>query len=262
MSKMKTQLCQLALRPLTKLKPKCRNKTRWCSTFDMVIRYYRFKEDDVLVKLCEDMADLEAFTLTATEERKLLALKKILDDLYLCTKKLQDPAYSFCEMRALFDCLIQEYPDLGQYISSNAAIVHSVAFESALVKLSAQQAHTLSNDEKDAVSKLKLLLPPVVVVPDDALPQLAPRNILQKAHETHLRNSYVDSTSSVCAILTYRSNIYPSVAWIPIGSVCAESLFSVADSVFDSRRLSTLPVHMEEQMFLKFNRTLWKHKYG
>lgn len=43
MSKMKTQLVGLALRPLTMLKPRTRNKTRWVSTFLMVERYFRFK---------------------------------------------------------------------------------------------------------------------------------------------------------------------------------------------------------------------------
>lgn len=50
------------------------------------------------------------------------------------------------------------------------------------------------------------------------------------------------------------------MSFIPVGSVCVESLFSVAEHVFDSRRLSTLPVHVEDQMFLRANRSLWRYK--
>ena len=59
----------------------------------------------MLSKLCEDVPDFADFMLTTTEERKLLAMKKIMDDLFLCTKKLQDPTLSFSEMRTLFDIL-------------------------------------------------------------------------------------------------------------------------------------------------------------
>jgi hypothetical protein len=63
-------------------------------------------------------------------------------------------------------------------------------------------------------------------------------------------------------LMLTRSSGYPSVDWIPVGTVHVESLFSVVDSVFDSRRMSTLPIHVEEQMFLKCNRSLWIHKLG
>jgi hypothetical protein len=64
--------------------------------------------------------------------------------------------------------------------------------------------------------------------------------------------------------LTYsrarKSTAYQDVSFIPVGSVCVESLFSIAAHVFDARRLATLPVHVEDQMFLRANRFLWKHK--
>jgi hypothetical protein len=183
MTKMKTQLVSLALRPLTSLKPRNRNKTRWSSTFLMVERYNRFKQDDVFTKLCEDVPDMEAYMLAASEERRLQTLQKTLVDLHLVTKQLQDPLFTFAQMRVLFDCLMQEYPSLNLYVARDSEIIHSIPFESALTKIS-------------------------------------------------------------------------------IGSVCVESFFSVVDSVFDSRRMSTLPIHVEEQMFLKCNRTLWIHKLG
>lgn len=195
MSKMKTQLIQLALRPLTRLKPKCRNKTRWCSTFDMVVRYFRFKDDAVLTQLCEDVPEMDAYTLTASEERRLVILKKMLDDLHLVTLKLQDPNYTFCEMRNLFNTLVQEYPELDHYIVTDASIVHSTVFEKALVKISSQLAHTLTDEEKVAVAKLKPQSAPIAL--DNVEP--GEKNILSKAHDAHLANSYVDLTI-ICVI--------------------------------------------------------------
>ena len=50
---------------------------------------------------------------------------------------------------------------------------------------------------------------------------------------------------------------YMNVNFIPAGSVMVESLFSVVGHMFDERRLSTAPVHLEEQVFLRMNNTLW-----
>lgn len=37
----------------------------------------------------------------------------------------------------------------------------------------------------------------------------------------------------------------------------AESLFSIVGHMFDDRRLSTSPVNLEEQVFLRMNNSLW-----
>jgi hypothetical protein len=242
MTKMKTQLISLALRPLTSLKPVTRNKTRWCSTFTMVERYNRFKQDEIFAKLCEDVEEFEVYLLSAAEERRLQTLQKSLSDLNLITKQLQVPLFTFAQTRALFDCVMQEYPTLNQYIAPDADIVHSVNFESALAKISARLEHTLTQAEKEAVVKLKLPNADAIVI-DDNERELT---ILQKA-QARLQSS---------------SNVYPCVDWIPVGTAEVESFFSIVDSVFDSRRMSTLPIHVEEQMFLKCNRSLWVHKFG
>ena len=183
MKKMKTQLIQLALGPLTHLKPKSKNETRWSSMFEMVNRYYRFKEEDVLKKLCEDVPDMESYMLIASEERRLLALKKIIDELHLCTKQLQDETMTFGLMRELFDILIQDYPEMGKHIGPQAEIVHSRIFESALYKISSHQSQSLTEDEKLSVMKLKTAT--MVDVETQA-------NILKRAHEAHIRKTYED----------------------------------------------------------------------
>lgn len=51
--------------------------------------------------------------------------------------------------------------------------------------------------------------------------------------------------------------IYIDVSVIPSTSVMAESLFSQSKYIFNDRRLSTTPEHVEEIMFLRTNHHLW-----
>lgn len=52
-------------------------------------------------------------------------------------------------------------------------------------------------------------------------------------------------------------NKYRNINYVPVGSVMVESLFSMVGNLFDDRRLSTTPVHIEEQVFLRVNNHLW-----
>jgi hypothetical protein len=194
MSKMKTQLIALALRPITSLKPITRNKTRWSSTFQMVERYFRFKQDEVFRLLCEDVDDFEDYLLTVAEDRRLQALQKSLQDLYLITQKLQDPQLTFAQVRVLFDTVMAEYPTLNQYISTESGIVHSHNFEQALQKISARQEHSLTLQEKSSVLKLKSLSPTeeIEVEVDPNVDQ----TILQKA-QARMRLSYVKGVTVI-----------------------------------------------------------------
>ena len=166
MQKLKTQLIQLALRPITSLKPRLRNKTRWISTFLMIERYLRFKEAGVLVQLAEDIPAMLEFYLTQAEDRQLLGIRKFTTDLQVITKQLQRMDITFAETRVIFDTLIDEYPQMGVYIAQDARIVHSPVFESALIKISSRMEHSLTDEEKQSVVKLKGLNPRVVAGPE------------------------------------------------------------------------------------------------
>lgn len=54
-----------------------------------------------------------------------------------------------------------------------------------------------------------------------------------------------------------RKKMYMNVDFIPVGSVMVESLFSIVGHIFHDRRLSTSPVNVEEQVFLRMNNHLW-----
>lgn len=50
------------------------------------------------------------------------------------------------------------------------------------------------------------------------------------------------------------------IDFIAVTSCIVESLFSVAGHVLDDRRAQTLPIHAEEQIFLKSNGHLWSEE--
>ena len=98
--------------------------------------------------------ELEELVLTVTETRRLLILKKVLNDFESVFQKLQRNDITIGQARRLFDALIEKYPTLGSHIAVDAHIVHSVAFEAALVKLSI--GGDLSDEELEAVRPLLL----------------------------------------------------------------------------------------------------------
>lgn len=64
------------------------------------------------------------------------------------------------------------------------------------------------------------------------------------------------------ALMNYAKDSAPVVKYIPLNfiicsSSIVESFFSTTEHVFGSRRAGTLPMHVEEQMFLLRNRHLW-----
>jgi hypothetical protein len=123
----------------------------------MIERYFRFKEDGVFEQLGEDVPEMLELYLTQAEDRQLLGIRKFLIDLQVVTKQLQRSDMTFAEMRVIFDMLIEEYPQMGEYIAQDARIVHSQVFESALIKISSRMEHTLTDEEKQSVIKLKRL---------------------------------------------------------------------------------------------------------
>lgn len=83
------------------------------------------------------------------------------------------------------------------------------------------------------------------------------------ATAVNINSEEPNRTTSFAAAILERSNLIPkkgsymNTRFIPPGSVIVESLFSSVSHIFNNRRLSTTPVHIEEQIFLKANNYLW-----
>ena len=191
MSKLKTLKISLVLRPHTKLKPKMRNKTRWSSTFEMIERYFRFKDDGVLDRLLEDEEDIEVFLLSPIEERRLRELQKLVQPSHRVTLELQNPNITFARMRGLFDHVMLNYATMNQYIATNSTIVHSPCFESALAKISSNQSQALTDEEKESVEKLKLLNTEEIEVDEESTDENSADSFIKNAFRAMGAQTYV-----------------------------------------------------------------------
>lgn len=105
----------------TKLRPKLRQDTRWGSTFKMLSRYF-----ELLEFIDRDDEKLADFIPSATENKGLKVLLKTLSGIQSVTMELQVDGLRMWEVRALFDALLKQNPDLKRYLgtfSSTSCIV-------------------------------------------------------------------------------------------------------------------------------------------
>ncbi|ETP46884.1 hypothetical protein F442_06951, partial [Phytophthora nicotianae P10297] len=117
------------LKKHTELLPVKRNVTRWSSTFAMVERYVRIRQDIKKVDAVEELIPTDG------KHRKLLALLEHLKKFESVCKRLQRDETNMADVRLLFDSLVAEYPVMGEHLKSAAKIVHTPAFEAGVVKV-------------------------------------------------------------------------------------------------------------------------------
>jgi hypothetical protein len=116
------------LRTRTPLEPVTRNDTRWSSTYDMLLRFFRIREflDDTDSALVHYMP-------TPLEVNELSLALDDLKEFESTTKLLQDEKRTMSEVRVIFDAILSRYPEMERYISKCGNIVHSPSFETAIV---------------------------------------------------------------------------------------------------------------------------------
>jgi hypothetical protein len=64
------------------------------------------------------------------------------------TKDLQREDATLCDVRTLFDCVLEDNPSLGYYVAQDSAITHSKEFENAVVRVQQGQEDSLLDEEK------------------------------------------------------------------------------------------------------------------
>jgi hypothetical protein len=144
--------------------------------------------------------------------------------------------------------VVRDFPKLSKYLKADSKIVKHPVFERAVAKLSVGNEN-LDDNEKAAVTAL--LIPVEVIDEEEREPSSKKskcsyaEDILHEAKD-HLRPKIA------------LPNKYMDTSFIPPTSVAVERFFSVAGFVLGERRLSILPVHAEEQLFLRVNRSFWK----
>lgn len=140
---------------------------------------------------------------TMREQRKIDQLTTLFEDLDSVTKSLQRSNITCSQVRTLFDGVVSEYPSTASRLSSTARIVHSLLFESAIVKLQEQRFAELSSQETSAVAALKKQHTTNGTNSEDVRSYSFAERLLKRRRTETVEQNYLDTrfltpTSNVC----------------------------------------------------------------
>ena len=226
MKKLQTYKNRAVLRKSTTLVPVIRNSTRWSSTYEMLKRYCELRP-------MIDSSSIELATLLPSSTENLMTeiLLRGLKKFHSITLKLQSEDVDIGQVRVLFDAVILEFPDLGQYLSPNAEIVKSAAFETAIVK-------TMSGVDLTLVEN----------------------DLLSRFSSNEVTEAQLDRSDDYAESFLKRQKLENSclnLKWIPPTSNICERGLSRSRLTQTHLRHASSPVHMEAIQFLHYNRELW-----
>jgi hypothetical protein len=179
-----------------------------------------------------------------SEERKLHALLKQMENLNSVTLELQRSSLTINEGRMLFDSVIRAYPVTSYYLGIRASIVHSPDFECGIIKIMSGEETSMTEDER---TTCRILEEPLEIISDEE--KTEEKKTLTFAQQALLGKRKADSMSQPT---TYQ---YPK--FINPTSNIVERLFSLASLVLTDLRGQLSPYHFEAVVFLKINRNYW-----
>ena len=242
MGKLKNLKLAGKLRKHTNLHPVQKNDTRWSSIPAMVRRYLQLHQFLSMPEFFNDKG-LVDFLPSAREFTLIEELSTHFGILDSVTKMLQANGTDMADTRLLFDKTLEKYPTMTRYLSTNADIILSRNFESAIVKIQDQKEALLSAEEKFSVTALKK---------DDR------DNTVEEATEESrdfagfvLKKKKMERTETV-----FRSTYIDTRFLLPTSNIL-ERFFSLAKYGYSNYRQALLPVNLEMQMFLKVNKNMW-----
>ena len=188
---------------------------------------------------CLNSDEIDALTLTSSENRRVESLILQLQPFESVTQALQDESLTVSDAQALFDAVIEKYPDTAERLTSSAEIVHCPNFESALVKIQRGNISALSREEKFCVYDL-------------LIHECRDTQYLYEGMSFAQRALKRQKLNHGCKAGQYTDTRF----CVPSSNVC-ERLFSKAGYALSDRRKSITPANLESQIFLHFNRDLW-----
>ncbi|ETN21260.1 hypothetical protein PPTG_01499 [Phytophthora nicotianae INRA-310] len=239
---LRTVNSRAALREHTPLLPLRPNVMRWSSTFEMVARFVRFRDD---IKHVESVFDLIP---KAAMHRRIEALLKDLRVFQSVTLKLQLEDVTLADVRALFDSIIERFPTTKAKLSATATIVHSPTFEAATVKVINGEVGSLTASERKAIKRFE-----VETASASSGRKRKRRDDDEKEDDfatSVLRAKKASGRQTSASFLKLLEKLPPT-------SNRCERLFSQAKLVLTPQRASLLPVNFEKLMFLRANRSNW-----
>jgi len=221
------------------------NVTRWTSTFTMVKRYMRIKDQ------LETVHSLGDYCLSPAQNRKIVAAVVHFEVFHSISTELQAKDLDLEHCRLQFDTLldVDSYSEsMADYIAPTGRIVASPLFESGVVKLI--QGERLSDGEAEACKKLKKTLPTEntgngnrqtsAVAPVTIQDRLELNRNKRRKTLAHGSGDYLQVEKIVCAT-----------------SNCCERLFSEAAYIMVPHRRGISPVLFEALLYLKKNLPYW-----
>ena len=166
---------------------------------------------------------------------KINELHRNLRNINSVTKVLQrENNIELSDIRALFDGLIEKYPEMSHHLSKDADIVHCKNFESGVVNCIL--GLKLTECKKKALGVLENNV--IQVDQDVENEDFAENILLTKRRKTD------DST-------------YGNLCWIVGTSNICERLFSRAKLNIGYSRHNITPMHLEAELFLSINKKFW-----
>ncbi|KAL0217386.1 hypothetical protein RCL1_007967 [Eukaryota sp. TZLM3-RCL] len=156
------------------------------------------------------------------------------------TKRLQQEHLPLHESRAVLNVHLEDYPEMANYIVEDSSMVHSPAFESAVILVEKGDEASLTPVQKQAIECFKIPQYRPIVQLDPFLGTFENR-IALKIQTRSLPSAYLD------------------LSFIPFTSNEAERLFSTARRVLESRP-ALGGVNLCRQLKLYYNRSLWSRE--
>ena len=238
MIKLRTLKYRGKLRQKTDLGPVLKIETRWSSTFAMLNRYIRLHPFLLEPEFSGDQA-FATLLLSPSDFLKVKELASQLQYLNSVTVALQDSAIDMADVRGFFDKVLEDYPEMVTYLGTNAKIIHSPKFESAIVKIQEKLHDTLDDEELAAVAVLKKEV------------------ILTQTRSDEQENSVAEFMKRRKMTKAEHDNGYIETRFLLPTSNLVERFFSVSGLAYDDFRQNMTPMNLEMQLFLKTNKRFW-----
>lgn len=196
----------------------------------MLRRYVEIRDAIKLVPAVEEHMS------SPSTHRQILALVNQLEALDSVCIKMQSEKCSVSDVRVLFDAVVAKYPALADQLKPDARIVHTAAFENAIVKY--QSGRVLNAADEAAINAFLVANPPPSRPTKKDFATLS----LRRAKKPHAgtKNVYMES-----------------LRFVSPTSNRVERLVSQCKLVLTSLHPCRLPAHFETIMFLKANRQHW-----
>lgn len=237
MSKLSTLKEAGRLRLATSLRPVRRNVTRWLGSIRMLERFERLRQT-----IDDTNADVAVLLPTAAQRINIRRHAGALADFQSVTVSLQRSEATILESELLFQSLIESFPEFpfNNYLSNEAAIVHSPILERAIYKVQSGRETELTMEEERSIRPL--MLDKKAVEEEDGVLSFADRALKRQKLQEAATSAFINT----CFLLPTTNHV--------------ERLFSLTKRIFSEKRRRLQPLTLERLIYLKENRKLWDLK--